>query len=336
MPELRKDLITREWVVIASERAKRPTDFHHHEEAALVRTQDHSYCPFCPGHESVAPDELLAYRAPGAAYTDWQLRVIPNKFPALDYAIGATLEERCGIYERMHGVGAHEVVIETSEHGKDLSRLDVAQIELVLRAYRERYLALRQDPRLKYILIFRNRGRVAGASIEHAHSQIIATPTIPKLAWDKIHGVQQYEEYTGRCVYCDILDTELREGERLVCMNDSFLAFAPYAARYPFETWIVPRERNAHFTAINDAQMRDFAALLKETLLCLDLCLNDPPYNFMLLTTDFSENFHWHLEIIPRLTVAAGFEMGTGIYVNVVAPEDAAAHLRAVDTTGLL
>lgn len=335
MPELRKDLITREWVVIATERARQPADFNHQREAALVVTQDHSYCPFCPGHESSAPGELLTYRAPGGSLADWQLRVIPNKFPVLDDN-GATPEEQHSIYERMHGIGAHEVVIETPEHGKSLARLEVAQIELVLRAYRERYLNLRQDSRLKYILIFRNQGKVAGASIEHAHSQIIATPTIPKLARDKINGVQQYAEYTGRCVYCDILEVELREGERLVCVNDSFVSFAPYASRYPFETWIVPRERNAHFTAISDAQMRDFAAILKETLLRLDLCLDDPPYNFMLLTTDFSENFHWHLEIIPRLTIAAGFEMGTGIYVNVVAPEDAAADLRAVNTIGLL
>ena len=331
MPELRKDLITREWVVITTERSKRPADFAHKEEAALVRTRDHSFCPFCPGHESAAPEELLAYRPPGGAFTDWQLRVIPSKFPALDHCNGATLEEQRGIYERMHGVGAHEVIIETPEHGKSLARLDAEQVELVLRAYRERYIALREDPRLQYILIFRNHGKVAGASIEHGHSQIIATPAIPKLAWDKIHGVQQYEEYTGRCVYCDILKAELREGERLVCTNDSFVSFAPYASRYPFETWIVPRERNAHFTAITEQQMHDLAAVLKETLLCLDLCLDDPPYNFMLLTTDFSENFHWHLEIIPRLTIAAGFELGTGIYINVVPPEDAAAHLRAVE-----
>jgi UDPglucose--hexose-1-phosphate uridylyltransferase len=327
MPELRKDLITREWVVIAHERARRPSDFSHQREAALVTTSDHAFCPFCPGHESASPDEIASYREEGSR--QWQVRVVANKFPALcpqDWSFA----ERRGLYENLSGVGAHEVIIETPDHGVSLARLEVAQVERVLRVYRERYLALREDAHHQYILPFRNHGKVAGASIEHAHSQIIATPVIPQQAQIKIEGVRRYQEYSGRCVYCDIVAEELRDGERLIATNDSFVAFAPYASRYPYELWIVPRERDAHFTHISETQLHDLAAITKETLLRLDLCLDDPPYNLMLLTTDFSDNFHWHIEIIPRLTVAAGFELGTGIYINVVQPEQAAADLRAV------
>lgn len=331
MPELRRDPITHEWVIIAHERARRPNDFLHQEEAAIIRTSDHSYCPFCPGHEHLSPVETLAYRPAGSPPNspDWEVRAIPNKFPALQLD-GNHIQQQHGLYENSPGVGAHEVIIETPEHGKSLARLDIEQVEKVLCAYRDRYRALRQDSRLQYILIFRNHGKVAGASIEHAHSQLIATPIIPQQALVKIQGVQRYRECIGRCVYCDMVDRELQEKERLVAVNDSFVAFAPYASRFPFETWIVPRERDAHFTEISAAQVHDLAVVLKETLLRLDLCLGDPPYNYMLLTTDFTDNFHWHIEIIPRLTIAAGFEMGTGIYINVVAPEQAACHLRQV------
>ena len=331
MPELRKDPITREWVVIATERSKRPSDFHHKKEAALVQTKDHSNCPFCPGHESATPPEILAYRPAGGAPNaeDWSVRVVQNRFAALDQE-GQPLLQTEGIYESMPGVGRHEVIIETPEHGRSLAWLDVKQVEQVLLAYRDRYLSLRQDSRLKYILIFRNHGKVAGASLEHAHSQLIATPIIPQQAWVKIKGIERYQEYYQRCVYCDIMQQELGDGERIVAMNSSFLSFAPYASRYPFETWIVPKERNAHFVNISPAQIRELAAILKETLLRLDLCLDDPPYNYMLLTTDFTDNFHWHIEIIPRLSIAAGFELGTGIHINVVAPEQAASYLRQV------
>lgn len=332
MPELRKDPITREWVIVATERAKRPSDFHHKEEATLVQTQDHSNCPFCPGHESATPPEILAYRPPGyiANTNGWSVRVIPNKFSALNQ-LGEPLLRKDGIYESMPGVGAHEVIIETPEHGKSLARLNVKQVEQVLLAYRDRYLSLRQDPWLKYILIFRNHGKVAGASIEHAHSQLVATPIIPQLAWLKIKGIERYQEYYRRCVYCDIIEQESNEGKRIVAMNGSFLSFAPYASRYPFEMWIMPKQREAHFVNISAAQTGELAAILKETLLRLDLCLDDPPYNYTLLTTDFTDNFHWHIEIVPRLSIAAGFELGTGIYINIVAPEQAASYLRHIN-----
>ncbi len=332
MPELRKDPITREWVIIATERGRRPNDFARPADERTIGANRVADCPFCPGNESKTPPELLAFREEGGAPdgSGWRVRVVPNRFAALQTE-GEPLSVRRGIYESMSGVGAHEVVIETSEHGKDLAWLDVWQVEEVLWAYRQRYIELRKDERFKYISIFRNHGRTAGASLEHAHSQIIATPIIPWLPMMKIKGVEHYREYFQRCIYCDTVEQELGEEERLVSVNDSFISFAPYASRYPMETWIMPRERSAHFIGITAGQMRDLAAILKETLLRLDLCLDDPPYNYMLLTTDFTENFHWHIEIVPRLTVEAGFELGTGIHVNTIAPEQAVAYLRAID-----
>lgn len=326
MAELRRDPITREWVNIATERGKRPSDFHHREEAQLVRTRDHSRCPFCPGNETMTGQDLLRY----GTGRDWSLRVVLNKFPAFSSS-GEAARTGYNLYESIPAVGAHEVIIETPHHNRSMSRLRVAQVKLVIQAYRERYLALRQDARLKYILIFRNHGRVAGASIEHAHSQIIGTPIIPQVARARIEGLQRYDAERHACAYCDMIEEELDAGERLVMQNSSFIALAPYAARHPFETWILPKERNAQFVSITEPQMADLAATLKEALLRLDLCLGDPPYNFMLLTTDFSDQFHWHIEIIPRLSIAAGFELGTGIYLNTVAPEQAASFLRAVN-----
>jgi UDPglucose--hexose-1-phosphate uridylyltransferase len=324
MSQLRKDPITREWVCISTDRAKRPSDFHHREEAALVRTSEHSVCPFCPGNESASAESILVYPSAGG---EWSLRVVPNKFPALDRNAAPPVT-RCGIYQSMSGVGAHEVVIETREHGKSLAHLEQSHVERVLHAYKERYLALEKDPQNKYILIFRNHGKVAGASINHAHSQIIASPMVPQQALVKIKGVELYEDYFGNCVYCDVVEEELRFGERVVAQNASFVAFAPFASRHPYEMWILPRKREAHFARIGSEETHDLSMILKEALLRLDRCLDDPPYNYMILTTSFSEHFHWHLEIIPRLTIAAGFELGTGIYINVVAPEQAAADLR--------
>jgi UDPglucose--hexose-1-phosphate uridylyltransferase len=330
MAELRKDLITGEWVNIVVERAKRPSEFHHRKESRAVRGE-HSQCPFCPGNEVQTGASLLEY--PGAADGEpWSVRVVPNKFPAF-HGAGDAERVQHGINLAAPAVGAHEVVIETPEHGKSLARLELPQVERVLAAYRERYLALREDPRLEYTLVFRNHGKVAGASIEHAHSQIIGTPIIPQLAHTRIRGIERYQQEHGRCVYCDIIEQEQEDARRIVAQNASFIAFAPFASRHPFEIWILPMERKAHFVDISPGELRDLAAILKETLLRLELCLGDPPYNFMLLTTDFSEVFHWHIEIVPRLSIAAGFELGTGIYLNVVAPEQAAQFLRDVTIT---
>lgn len=338
MPELRKNIITREWVVIATDRSKRPDDFRHKEEAAIVRAQDHSTCPFCPGNEYLTPPEITSYRGDSSSINinvpGWGVRVFPNKFPALRVE-GQLFRENVGLYDKMDGLGAHEVIVETPEHGKSLWQLDPPQIEKVIYIARERYLDLKRDVRLKYILIFKNYGRVAGASIEHSHCQLIATPVIPQQAWSELRGAEQYYEYRENCVYCDILKQESNSSNRTVVESNSFITIEPFASKYPFETWIIPKQHNCCFTYMTKEEVTDFAKILKETLSRLALCLNDPPYNFTFVNAPVEEenilHFHWHLEIIPRLTIAGGFELGTGIYINVTAPEEAARFLRAVE-----
>jgi UDPglucose--hexose-1-phosphate uridylyltransferase len=333
MPQLRKDPITRDWVIIATDRAKRPLDFG--GEKATAANDDRLRCPFCPGNEEMTPPEVMAFRPQGSEPDrgGWWVRVVPNKFPAL--AIEGNLDKSgIGIYDTMNGVGAHEVIIETPDHSASLATMTYRQVEDLLWAYRARYLDLKKDPRFKYILIFRNHGRVAGASLAHPHSQLIATPMVPGEVADEIEGSRLYEQYRDRCVYCDILRQELSQGERIVAENAHFLAFEPFASRLPFETWLVPKIHASAFTAISNQEQASFAEMLRDTLRRIQLCLNDPPYNYTLHTSPCDEDdrgrFHWHLEIFPRLTIAAGFEMGTGIYINVTPPEQAAAFLREV------
>ena len=334
MPELRRDPITGEWVIIASERAKRPSDFACHSPGHEAETSD--TCPFCPGNESMTPPEIMAFRHPGSQRNGpgWWVRVVPNKYPALGIE-GDLNKTGLGMYDWMNGVGAHEVIIETPEHGKFLGFLDSRQIEDVLWAYRARYLDLKKDPRLKYILIFRNYGRVAGASLGHPHSQLVATPMIPGMVSAELHGARRYMDYRERCVFCDLLRQETDEGQRLVAENEHFIAFEPYASKSPFETWLLPKRHTASFAGISAEEQSSFAAMLGETLRRLHICLDDPPYNYNIHTApcdvEDQADFHWHLSISPRLTIAAGFEMGTGIYINVTPPEAAAEYLREVD-----
>ncbi|KPJ61873.1 galactose-1-phosphate uridylyltransferase [candidate division KD3-62 bacterium DG_56] len=333
MPELRKNPITREWVIIATERGKRPNDFR--SESKAPPPAHSPTCPFCPGNEALTPPEVLAFREAGTAPNTpgWWVRVVPNKYPALAIE-GALNKAPRGMYDSMNGVGAHEVIIETPEHDQSIAKLSIKGVEDVLWACRSRYLDLKQDPRLKYVLIFRNHGAVAGASLEHPHSHLIATPMVPKTVMEELEGAERYEQYRDRCIYCDIVRQELDSGERVIARNADFLALEPFASQYPFETWIIPKEHIASFANVNEQQQHNFAAILKETMLRIQICLNDPPYNYMLHTApcgqDDENRFHWHLEIAPRLAITAGFEMGTGIYINVTPPELAAQYLREV------
>lgn len=333
MPELRKDLITREWIILAKERAKRPSDFLTGEKVTEAHTELDPQCPFCPGNEGMTPPEILAYRpqhlpsdSPG-----WQVRVMPNKYAALQRA-GEHNRHDIGIYDVMGGVGAHEVVVESPVHNRSLGRMETRQVEKVIWAYIDRFNALREDPRLRYILIFQNHGEVAGSSLTHPHSQIVATPVIPQKVWAKIKGVEQYREYREKCPYCVILEYEGQVKERIICENDSFVVCAPYASRSPFEAWIIPRLHKACFADMSRSEVGEFAEILREILGRINSCLRNPPYNFTLLNIPCSRDriydFHWHLEIIPRLTTPAGFEMGTSIYINVTPPEEAAGYLR--------
>ncbi|MFQ5803541.1 MAG: galactose-1-phosphate uridylyltransferase [Candidatus Methylomirabilales bacterium] len=328
MPELRKDPVTRCWVIISTERGKRPSDFGREPRPARP-----AFCPFCPGNEEKTPPEIMVYRNDGAAPNTpgWRVRVVTNKFPAL--VIEGDLERQGeGIYDKMSGVGAHEVIIETPEHDQTLPAMPEQKVGEVLWAYRDRILDLKQDPRFQYILVFKNHGEAAGASLEHPHSQLIATPIVPKQVQEEVDGVKQYYAEKGRCVYCDMVQQELVHGGRVVSANDHFVATAPFASRFPFETWIIPRTHEASFENIGEHEVVSLARILKETLQRIERLLSDPPYNFVLHNAPCREEkpvrYHWHLEITPRLTRLAGFEWGTGIYINPTPPEEAAQYLR--------
>lgn len=331
MPELRKDPITQEWVIIATERARRPSDFTQLAATEPERPDYSPTCPFCPGKEDLTPPEVLAFRhIHDGSTADWWVRCVPNKFPAL--AIEGDLNKRgLGMYDMMHGVGAHEVIIETPRHDEDPSTMSVFQMAEVVWAYRERYLDLRKDSRFKYILIFRNHGKVAGASLEHPHSQLIATPMIPIDVVNEIHGAERYFTYHERCIWCDMVHHELEQSVRVVQETEHFLAFEPFASKFPFETWLMPKAHQASFAGMTRERVEEFARLMRDIFGRVSRCLNAPPYNFAIHTAPFdredSEVFHWHMVIMPRLTIAAGFEMGTGIYINVTTPEDAARYL---------
>jgi UDPglucose--hexose-1-phosphate uridylyltransferase len=328
MPELRKDPILGRWVIISSERGKRPTDFKEDKPR-----KKGGFCPFDPGNEGTTPPEILAYREAGTAANSagWNLRVVPNKFPALQIE-GELNKQGEGVFDKMNGIGAHEVIIETPLHDATISTMPLKDVENVLWAYRDRIIDLKKDLRFRYVLIFKNEGEAAGASLEHSHSQLIALPIVPKRVIEELDGAKQYYNYKERCVYCDIIRQEVSAGTRIVSENASFVAMEPYSPRFPFETWIMPKE---HVSSFEDAKTHEFAELadmLQSTLRRLDKVLNIPPYNYILHTSPFreadNEYYHWHIEIIPKLTKVAGFEWGSGFYINPTAPEEAAKFLR--------
>jgi UDPglucose--hexose-1-phosphate uridylyltransferase len=332
MPQLRKNPVTGEWVIIATERSRRPSDFKSSEDLHN-RPAFSPNCPFCPGNELMTPGEIESYRAPSTRPNDpgWSVRVVPNKFPAL-MVEGELDRAGQGMYDMMNGIGAHEVIIECPEHDLNPATMSLPQVEEMLMSYKARCIDLTLDRRFKYINIFRNHGRVAGASLEHPHSQLIALPMVPQNVQLQVDGCARYYDYHERCVFCDMVRQEIKFGQCLVSMNDDFVAFCPFAAKYPFEVWIVPRQHVRSFADETASRLKAFGALMQDVLQRLGYCLNFPAYNYTLLTAPINQererDFHWHLAIMPRLTVSAGFEMGSGVHINVTAPEDAARHLR--------
>ena len=330
MPELRRDVVSGRWVIIATERASRPTDFARGREPLVAADRDR--CPFCPGREDQTPPEIYAVRTAGPRDgPGWRVRGVPNRYPAL--RIEGELQAEGGpLFERMDAVGAHEVIVETPEHDTHLGLLPGDQVVEVLRAYRERYVDLDQDPRFQYATLFRNHGRTAGASLAHPHSQLIALPVIPRRAEEELEVARRYFVEHARCLYCDVVSAELQRGERVVYENDVFLAYEPYASRFPFETWILPKFHQASFGRLEDEELQELADALRATLYKLHAALDNPPYNFIVHSAPYvplpEHLYHWHIEIMPRLTSVAGFEWGTGFYINVISPEQAAAFLR--------
>ncbi|HEV7734453.1 MAG TPA: galactose-1-phosphate uridylyltransferase [Candidatus Binatia bacterium] len=325
MPELRKDPVVGRWVIIGSERVRRPVDFQ-----VPKPTRRGGPCLFCAGHEPETPPELLAYRS-ATGDGSWRVRVVPNKFPAL--RVEGHLERRGhGLYDLMNGIGAHEVVIESPRHDDSLAKLSVGAVEDVLRAYRERILDLKRDQRFRAIVVFKSHGVDAGAHLEHPHSQLLATPIPPQRLNDELHHARSYHDYRERCLFCDMLHQEVGETSRLVVASEHVLAFSPFASRFPFETWILPRRHAPAFEQTGAAELRDLATVLRSVLRRLDHALGDPPYNLALHSAPFSDSespyFHWHIEITPKVTPVAGFEWGSGFHVNPMPPEDAARFLR--------
>jgi UDPglucose--hexose-1-phosphate uridylyltransferase len=331
MPELRRDPVTGRWVIIATDRPKRPDDFHF--ERVTVAGREH--CPFCPGHEAMTPPEVLAYRQPGSQpdTPGWDVRVVPNKFPALQVE-GTVDRLGDGMFDRMSGIGAHEVIIETPDHDRTLAMQSESEIERVLWACRERMLDLKRDFRLTYILVFKNHGGAAGATLVHPHAQLIALPIVPDLVRDEIDGARRHFAVKQRCVYCDIVGQELRDEQRVVQETADAIAIAPYAPRFAFETWILPKRHGARFEEAPRHEYESTARLLKAVLQRMNRALETPPFNLVLHTSPFAEEvgdiYHWHIEIMPRLTRVAGFEWGTGFFINPTTPEEAAKVLRAV------
>ena len=331
MTDLRKDPIVGRWVIIAKSRARRPHDF---DSTPLRRPE--RFCPFCEGHEDKTTSEIIAYRNPGTQRNrpGWRVRVVPNKFPALE--IEGELNKRGeGIYDMMRGVGAHEVIIETPNHLLSTSELSDEQLREVLWVYRDRLVDLKRDPRLVYGMIFKNVGAAAGATLEHTHSQLIVTPIVPINVWEEMTGSLEFYNYRGRCVYCDMIQQELAGEKRIVLDTPGFVAFCHFASRFPFETWILPKVHFSHYENIQKNGVDDLSGVMRQVIAKIEAALDRPAYNYIIHTAPFDTqelgHYHWHIEIIPSLTKPAGFEWGTGFYINPVPPEEAAAFLREIE-----
>ncbi len=329
MPELRRDPIVGRWVVIDTDHPQGPGDFPKEDHSSSRKAT----CQFCPGREHFTPAEVSALR-PKESQADgpgWMVRTVANKFPALSLE-GPVEKEAAGMFDQMSGVGAHEVVIETPDHDKNLADLTPEEMGFVLGQFVGRSRDLAKDPRHKYVCIFKNFGASAGATVEHAHSQIIALPTVPKAVLEELRGAVGYYGAQKRCVFCDVIEQEYKDRERIVIENNAFLAFCPYAPRYAFELWIIPKAHNAFFSSLDGDALKDLSTLLLDILRRMRSLLSNPSYNFYIHTAPLKyerpERYHWHIEIIPKLTRSIGFEWGTGLHITPTFPQVAAKHYR--------
>jgi UDPglucose--hexose-1-phosphate uridylyltransferase len=343
MSELRHDPLNKRWVIIAGERGKRPQDF----ELASGPLESDEPCPFCPGHEALTAPEITAIRPDGSPPTGpgWLVRVVPNRHPAL--AIEGQPDRRgLGLYDRMHGIGAHEVVIESPSHDVELPDQPEEQLLRIVTTWRDRIQDLMRDERFKYVLLFKNHGGAAGATLPHPHTQLIATPVTPREIAVKLEAARAHHELKERCLFCDIVSQEMDDGRRVVAVNEHFIAFTPYASRFPFELVVAPLRHLHEFSQTPEAHLPAFASALADVLRRLKTLLRDVAYNLVLHTapntnvaprrafywTTLPHDWHWHLEVLPRLTRVAGFEWGTGFHINPTPPEEAARALREVES----
>jgi UDPglucose--hexose-1-phosphate uridylyltransferase len=335
MSILRKDPVSSGWVIISEERGQRPSSF----DTTKVKKRA-GFCPFCEGNEDSTPPEISAYREPHSRKDGpgWRIRTIPNKFAAL--RIEGDVERRgVGMYDMMNGVGAHEVIIETPEHNANMALYPADKMYEIITMYRERSIDLMKDQRFKYVQVFRNYGYSAGASLDHPHTQLIALPITPRWVKEELFYAKEHYEIKERCLFCDIINQEIDSQSRLIFENDEFISFAPFASKFPFETWIIPKRHSADFKTILESQIQQLAIAMPKTLLAINRALSDPPYNLILHSAPqlpperpgvetITDDYHWHIEIYPRISKMAGFEWGTGFYINTVLPEKAAEYLR--------
>ena len=328
MPELRLNVVTREWVIIATERAKRPKDFRSKKERPL-RPEYLSTCPFCPGNEHKTPTER--FRVPDGE--SWKIRVVSNKFPAL-LLEGEKKRSADGISRTVSGVGVHEVIIETPVHNLTTGLQPLERLEDLVRVYKSRFIEANRDPRVEHTIIFKNYGEGAGTSLDHPHSQLIATPVVPLQFRDRVQAALHYFDDTGECLICDVLKKDLADGTRVILDTPHFLTFIPYAALSPFHTWVFPKRHSASFASVTDDEVRDLAVHLKNILSKFRYGLEDPDYNYVIRSSrpqDYgNEDCHWYLSLVPRITMAAGFELGSGMFINTSLPENNAEYMRAV------
>jgi len=333
MSEVRRDIVTDTWVIIDTEESTVP------KSPAEIPETDQP-CPFCAGNEAQTPREIYALRDNTPAdQPGWKVRVVPNINPILRIE-GELQKSGAGVYDMVSGIGANEVIIETPEHIRHSGDLSPEQASLVFDTYRRRIEDLQRDQRFRYILIFKNYGRLAGAStITHAHSDLIALPATPIRIKVKLQGCLEYYGYKERCLFCDIIEQELDMGDRLIYQSEKFVVIAPYASRFPFEIMVIPKRHAFSYKLINPDEIRDLALVMKKMTGAMRRVLDDPPYNMILNDSpnllprsdywkSIQQDFHWHIEIAPQLYRTTGFELGTGFYINRFAPEKAAALLR--------
>jgi UDPglucose--hexose-1-phosphate uridylyltransferase len=329
MPEFRQNMVSKEWVIIATERAKRPDQFLQKKEGKKALPHYRKDCPFCPGNESMTPPSLFSIEKNGA----WSLRVVPNKFAALQNHL-TTERKHEGRFLKADGFGIAEVVIESPLHNPTLATMDLEEVRNTVFAYQERYSVLSKTGRIDLVTIFRNYGERAGTSLEHPHSQIIATPIVPPHVRNPLYQSQLACDTFGDCIYCGMMEEERRQQVRVVDETDYFLALCPFASRSPFETRIYPKTHRSSFVNLSGEELADFATVLQNTLRRLHVGLNDPDYNYIIRSAPTEDSnvkyHHWYAVIVPKLTTPAGFEIGTGIYINTTLPEQCAEFLRGV------
>lgn len=332
MPELRQNPATKEWVIMATERAKRPEELGTGVITPPANEKEH--CPFCQGNERLTPSEIFSYRTYGTAPNTpgWWIRVIPNKFAALLPQGNPDRTQLENLFLYMNGIGEHEVLIESPDHALSIATMPEKQVEEIFLAYRERYIALSQDPRFEMITIFKNHGLNAGTSLRHPHSQIIATPITPMHIRHRIEEAMRYFDDHGTCVYCDIIEKEKKIGERVVAETENFIVLEPFASQSPFETVVLPKVHASTFDSLPPERCKELAYVMRLTLVKLFRSLNNPDYNYVVFSSPCHERsleyYHWYIMIMPRVTAVAGFELGSGIYINTVIPESAAKFLR--------